>query len=242
MINLYDIYGLLKNAVKYFPDDGIKCHRPNTFLVETRDEGANLTEATLGATVCDKDKDFFYSRLWEQKGYPSKIEFEWPLVSIYVRESNVQKLFGPKPDILPSVFLNVTDRYVGAECKNCSCKSCEGRGVNQIFADTEDILLTVISYLRDSAVYLIDGVETLYNKSHFEYLVEQGELERVDPLKSLDALWSVQNASALMYNTAPVKDVYGTSIRFNLELKGCNLPTFAFNSKVYTGNGCKDCG
>ena len=72
--------------------------------------------------------------------------------------------------------------------------------------------------------------------------VEQGELERVDPLRGLDALWSVQNASALMYNTAPVKDVYGTSIRFNLELKGCNLPTFAFNSKVYTGNGCKDCG
>lgn len=242
MISLYDIYGLIKNAVKYFPDDGIKCHRPNTFLVETKDEGANLTEATLGATVCDKDKNFFYSRLWEQKGYPSKIEFEWPLVSIYVRESNVQKLFGPKHTIISSVFLNVTDQYKGADCKNCSCKGCENRGVNQIFRDTEDILLTVLAYLRDSAVYRIDGVEKLYNKQYFEYLVEEGTLERVDPIKSFDSFLSIQNASVLMYNTAPIKDVYGTSVRFNIELKDCNLPTFNFNSKTYAGNGCKDCG
>ena len=242
MINLYDIYGLLKNAVKYFPDDGIKCHRPNTFLVEMKDEGVTLTKPNLGATVCDKDGNYFYSRLWEQKGYPAKIEFEYPLVSVFVGEAAVQKMFGPKTDIIATFVLGVMDQHKGADCKGCSCKSCDARSINQIFADTEDILLTVISYLRDSAVYLIDGVETLYNKQHFEYLVDQGHVERVDPLRSLDSFLSVKNAEVPMFNTSPIANVYETQIKFKVELKGCNLPTFAFNSKVYTGNGCKDCG
>lgn len=244
MVNLYDFFGLLKNAVRYFPDDGEPCHRPHTFLVETKDLGGNLNEPNLGATFCDKDKNYFYSRLWEQNGYPSAISFNWPLVSVFARESTIKKALSKRPQVTYQLFLNVVDVYYGgSDCPGCKCGGCQMRSVNEINADTERILLTLLSYISDSAVYRIDGVEYLYNAGHIEYLVDQGQISNPMFIRSLESKVTTLNESVLMYNTAPGENRYGTSIRINMEFDNCNTTPFEFTETDFVPvEGCTTCG
>jgi hypothetical protein len=243
MPNIYNLYTLVKNAVRYFPDDGQLCHRPNAFLVETKDLGGNLSDPNLGATICDKNKDYFYSRIWERKGHPSNIEFEWPLVSMFARDSVPTKLFTSKTSINYSMFLFVTDVYKGKDCDGCDCGGCDNRTVNEIYADTQKILFSILAYIGQSGLYLVDDVEGLWHPAHLAFLEDAGKINEYSFIKGLDSSLNVTNGSPLLYHTAPGEDRYGTALRFNIEFKDCNQPVFEFDGTTFAAAyGCKNCG
>lgn len=248
MANIYEFYGLIRNAVRFFPQSEHSCKRPHTFLVETKDLGGNLNERSLGATICDKDKNYFYSRLWEESGYPAEIQYNFPLVSVFAREATVSKPFSKKPTVTYSFYLNVTDVYKpGTNCaEGCVCGGCDLRTINEINEDTEAILRSILQFIGDSGIYSVDGNEVLMNNKHVDYLVAIGEFPDIQPLRTLEGQFSTINESAAMYHTAPGENLYGTAIRINITFKECSSKTFEFETRdfgqVGADEGCKTCG
>lgn len=247
MSNIYEFYGLIKNAVRFFPQSEHKCKRPHSFLVETKDLGGNLEEQSLGATICDKDKNYFYSRIWEESGYPAEIQYDYPLVSVFAREASVAKAFTKKPAITYNFYLNVTDVYKpGSDCAGCTCGGCDLRTINEINEDTERILRSILAFIGDSGIYSVDGKEVLMNNKHVDYLVSIGEFPDIEPIRTMETLLATINESATMYNTAPGNNKYGTAIRISVSFKECSSPVFEFSTRDFgqrtADEGCTTCG
>ena len=87
-MTITDFYEAIKKIVRTYPTMQLKCWQPQTFAVLP--EASDLNSPNLGKVICDKNRPYFYSKLWESKGFtPNTIEFEFPLVVIY--EENIVK-------------------------------------------------------------------------------------------------------------------------------------------------------
>ncbi len=245
MSSIYAFYGLIRDAVRFYPESGATCKRPNAFLVETKDGGENLRETNLGVTICDKDRNYFFSRLWEESGFPQAIEHDWPLVTVLMRESTLTKPFSVGPKISRDLFINVVDTYrAKGDCDGCDCEGCDNRGINDIYADTEVILLNILRYLGNSAVYHYEDAKYLLNRDHWAYLYSRGDLDYPEREAGMESVLGSANPTVSMYPVNPVENIYGTTARIKVEFTECLAPTMDFDVREYNLNleHCKTCG
>jgi len=74
-----DLYRIIREAAEVMPEAELKINRLNCFAVVRN--ASELNAENLNKNVVYKDKEFFFSRRWAARGYPSnKIEFDFPAV------------------------------------------------------------------------------------------------------------------------------------------------------------------
>lgn len=148
-ISIQQFYAALRDAARFAPVNIEKpCMRLNAFRVLHQERGRDLESPTLGATVSDYWKPFFWSRKWdENKLNPNSIEFEYPILTAFEINNEASDSFfskGGKHCYL--IELSVIETYK-EDCQRLRSYDCEGRTINEIYLDTQAILSGVLKWL-----------------------------------------------------------------------------------------------
>ena len=224
VFNLNDFYGILADAVRHSPIvQDQPCKRLQTWLVETEEGGRSLQTPNLGATICDKGKNFFWSRLWADMGYPKdKIEFDFPVLSCFVQSIRTNEPFARnKWKNLYNISLSVTDALKN-DCKDCDCCACDKRTKNDLFLDTSRLLDQVIFYLQGVKVARIDGGPWgLYHSQYLEALLDIGGIT-VETGRGFSEMLSANNQQQNgIYTEGFATSLYGRSIDLVVQENVC---------------------
>jgi hypothetical protein len=241
------IYNALKSAVKFYSENqSHKCKRPNTFAV--LNSQSELSTENLGKTKCDANLPYFYSRAWGNNDHnPSRLGFDWPLVAAFEQGVSIENVFR-KNETCYDVQLMCLDS-LAADCNDCDCKSCAARTSNQIFADTETILMNVLQYIENSSVYT-DANNNLMvlNENHFEYLVLNNAHESYVLHENFTGRFKTllrqknTNVTAFRFEGKAASNLYGTIINLKFCFDKCYNPAFDFlgatNAQFGIDYGC----
>ncbi len=246
---LTDFFTALKQAVMFSPKADMKCKQLQALRVSPREYGMELASENIGATICDKDKPFFWSRLWEQKKYnPNQVVWEFPLLFVSELSINTKHAMLNSAERTYVFQVTVLDKY-SEDCDKGKCQGCEGRTVNEIFYDTETLLHSVVRYLSTITEAETDrGVSGFFGRDYLAWLIDRGMIGDYTPGMDWGGIMATENKNAVSYRTAIESlRVYGTAIDLTVTVKGCEEPTFDFSTCpdiVVIGHesGCKDCG
>lgn len=255
--SLNDFYTALKQAVMFSPqyvspDSGNgkvwKCRQLQTFRVMQKERGAELISPNLGATICDKNKPFFWSRLWHEKGYGDPITFNYPALLLTELSFSTERPFQKQTKRCYNYQIAVVD-VQSDDCKTCACESCEKRTVNEIFTDTESLLFDALYFLSQvRGATLQPGGETCFwNTAYLDYLKETGGISDYATGADFGGMLGSWNKDATAYRIAvETNKVYGTAMNFTACFSNCeatepnfNLPDFGVLARE---SGCRTCG
>ena len=158
-MTITDFYEAIKKIVRTYPTMQLKCWQPQAFAVLP--EASDLNSPNLGKVICDKNRPYFYSKLWEAKGFtPNAIEYEFPLVVIYEENIVKKKAFSNISKSCYSITLSVLDQYK-EDCGKLGCVGCANRTKMEIYNDTEVILNQILQKIGKDFSGHINSVEDL---------------------------------------------------------------------------------
>ncbi len=211
-MQIKNIYAALKEAVRYYPTNTDTCKQPQTFAVLS--QVSDLSTPNLGKTICDKNKPYFFSRLWENKKYnPSDLSFQWPAIVVYEENMEVKDSFSRDASICYNVTISVLDVF-DKDCDKLKCTGCKGRTQNEVFQDTEDILFNVMRYLTE--LVITEDSELVHNT--LAASVNEGQTAHY--LKSLRQN-NAAATTALRFIGQSAANLYGNSIRLKFCFSRC---------------------
>jgi hypothetical protein len=213
-MQISNIYQSLKEAVRFYPNVSEPCKAPQTFAVLAN--VSDLSTPNLGKTICDKNKPYFFSRLWENKKYnPSDLSFQWPAIVVYEENMDLSGVFSNEQKLCYNVTISVLDTF-DKDCDKLRCTGCKGRTPNEVFQDTENILFDVLKYLQDLVITTDD---TLVHRSALDGTVAEGKTTHFQ--KALKANNSA-NTTAQRFVGGTAGNLYGNSIRLKFCFDRCN--------------------
>ena len=255
---LNDLYTALKQAVMFSPQyvaEGTgngkpwKCRQLQTFRVMQKERGGDVAAPNMGATICDKDKPFFWSRLWHESKYnPNKITFAYPALLLTELSFQVNQPFQKQTERCYNFQLAVVDQ-LPEDCKDCNCQSCEKRTVNEVFADTEALLFDASYYVSQlrQAVLEPGGESGVWNTAYLAALKERGDINGYNIGADIGGLIATKSKGATAYRVSvEATKIYGTAFNFTACFSNCeatqpnfNLPDFGVLAREA---GCTTCG
>jgi hypothetical protein len=244
-ISKIDFYNALKSAVMFSPGEG--CNQLQTFKVLEQSGGAKLVSENFGATRCDKDKPYFWSRKWHNQKYAGDPDWAFPALIVVERSFVSDHPFRQSQNTAYQFNISVMDRlHVGNN--KMGCTGCEGRTINEIYEDTERLLFQTLQFIGGTIEASIDGVEGLYNKDMLEAMVANGDLSAYVPGKFWGSLVSENIKGTEGYKSAIYQEqIFGNSINISLPFKICDKPDWNFGAAgslpvFLPDTGCKTCG
>lgn len=181
MMNIHMIYSAMRDAVKYASTTlSDRCLRPNTFAVIMRP--SDLNSPTLGATICDAYKPYFYSREWEATKYnPSTLSYSYPLIAAYENGTGFSSLGGSPSENCYRFSFVFLDK-VHEDCKSGKCVGCNGRGVAEVVETAKMMAHNFFSYLFSCRVVRYNGedFDRLHPEALSDWLLVNGVYSSVD--------------------------------------------------------------
>lgn len=174
-MDLTTFYRILGQSVKYSAASANKWEQLQTFA-SLRDR-SDFAAESLGRTILDRYKSFFYSRKWEGKKYPAgEVVFEYPaLFSIQTapfvetpfaktrtRCHNMQLMW-----VYPNIE-KLENPTLAAMCKNLL--------TDEIYILCNDLAEQTFLYLKDVVYATVDGVNGWHNKARLDYQLAQGDI------------------------------------------------------------------
>lgn len=249
-VTLEEFYEALKLGVKYQPDSGTPCLRLNGFRVLQQEGASELSADNMGATPCDKNKPYFYSRAWEKTGSnPNKVIGSLPVLTIFERQGQVKSPFDKTATVEHQLILTVWDKYDQDKCAG-DCAGCAARTVNEIFRDTQTMLFNVLYYIGGLVVATTsaDPAERVYHKALLEKMKTEGDISEYQVTGAFKNSMQAANKEHTMYrqNERTAEYFYGTAITIDFKTTICNQTEFDFNPTDYGAIaqefGCKNCG
>lgn len=200
-------YTAIQQAIKAYPVVSCKpCLSPSTFHVL---EGiSDFNAPNLGRTKCDKQSPYFYSKRWAETGYnPSVIAFDFPLVAVYEEGITYEHPMKTSTNVCYELALSVLDKK-DLDCADC-CGECKGRNGNQIFRDTEKMLLNILNYISSLKITVDDKFTT---SDTFD------SVKTARFLKSFKDNTSVSGSRFIHISNA---GLYGSTIRLKICVQSC---------------------
>lgn len=205
-------YRLLINFIKDYNtcSNCDNCLTPKTFAVLS--SLADLNSTSLGKEEKDKDLDYFYSQLWENKVYKGGVVFDWSLLAVWETEIKVENLFSNKKlNKFYNLQIGILDRYNMNSLK--SSQGCEGRTIDEIYNDTQMVMEQLVDYLKKSRYNSLDELEYLpenTSANQFNRMLESNNREssfyKFDPTRER----AISSAA-----------IYGTFLNLVIEVNSC---------------------
>lgn len=156
-------YRILGQAVKYSKAQDKKYKQLQTFAV-LRDR-SDFAAESLGRTILDRYKPFFYSRKWEGKKYPAgEVVFEYPALFVIETAPLLETPFAQKSQRCTNMQLMVV--YPNIEkLENAGIKAmCEKLLTDEIYTLADDLMRQVFLYLRSTIYATVGGVDGWHNE------------------------------------------------------------------------------
>jgi hypothetical protein len=222
-LNLF--YRLSKEAAIHLFDQE-KCKGVRSFSVIQ--DMSELSTDNLGKIICDKNLPYFYSLAWQAAGYnPSKIIFDWPLLTAFELDFQNRKRFGRQSKRCYRIQLSVLDQY-DKDCDKLNCSGCDARTINQIHDDTEAILQNYLSYIHDAEFAVVDGTPRLINSTYLKYLEDNNLVTTVvrdiqhTKIYQNDLRTENENIAGFRREWIAASNVYGTVMTITVCLTYCD--------------------
>lgn len=248
-VTLPDIYSAFRDAVRYYPAQDTTCKRLQTWRVFQQSLGVEVSTPNLGATICDKDKQYFWSRDWHEKKYnPNGITWKFPLLFAFETEGAMIGPFGfgGETKMVYTLQVGVLDVLIDTP-DGRKCVGCQSRTVNEIYADTESLLLSALHFVSNVNQTGIDGVDVWANSD----LVSQGEASGALNVTGKTSI-SILDASQKYNQEAPffriersAEKMYGTAINIRVAASVCPTVDWNFTETDFgilaQEAGCKTC-
>jgi len=242
-----DFFNLARQAVMFsLPGEG-KCNQLQTWRVGGSDAGVKMRDANFGANLCDKDKPFFWSRMWHLDNYPQKISWEYPALIISERDFSIQNGFDNKAEVHYNFQLAVLDVFTH-DCEKGKCAGCSGRNQEEIYHDTEVLLFSALRFISKGIfATLAGGTEGLYNSEVLSSLYAGGKIQAYATGKDFGGSVANDNKNLTGYRTGVGADILGTAVNirvglrpcYDFEFDFCNLPCI---DTLAVSQGCQTCG
>jgi len=245
-INKQDFYNALKNAVIFSPACSDKCRQLQTFRVLEQGGGAAMKAENFGATVCDKDKPFFWSRAWHNNKYKGAPTWEFPALVVIERSYTVDRPFAAMNTRKFEFNISVLDKFsVGTD--KTVCTGCAGRTINEIYEDTEALLFQALSLIGKTRLYEINGEISLYTPEMVQAMQDAGMIRSITESQGWGSLQAQGVKEQGGYKAAiPQENLYGNSINLVVDMKYCDETVWNFdgieNMPVMLSQACKTCG
>lgn len=247
-VYLEDIYTALRDSVRFYPDQESKCLQPQTWRVLQRSLAAEISTQNLGATICDKDKLYFWSRRWKEAKYsPNGIVWAFPLLYAFEQDAVMIDPFGGRPQLIYNLQIGVLDVLTDDEAAR-KCSGCNGRTLNEIYRDTQLMLQSSLNYLEDTSGWRINGgPEVWLNRQFVEQALQAQRIERadfVDPGILTDSQ-KYNPESTFFRAERSAEKIYGTAINIRIAASACQPTTWNFNETDFEilsqEYGCQTC-
>lgn len=223
----------LKEAAMYSPQADLKCRQLQAFKVLER--GGLLVSENLGATICDLNKDWFWSRVWSaNKVKASRINWDFPLLVVIERGFTAANPLNNKGKQCVTYNISVLDKYT-ADCEKGSCQGCAGRTINDIYADTEYLLFQALSYVSGMKFITIGSTGYSMHQDELTKHLNSGAITTYIDGKAWGSIVSNDTKSAEGYKTAiEAESIYGTSINVTICNDRCYVDGFDFSKATFT--------
>lgn len=225
MTTLEQFYALLKEAARTCPDTGEICTQLQAFRALAFESGREINTDNLGASVCDKDRPYFWSRKWENLNFSANsIPFDWPALVVYERNAVRKHPFGV-PRIETWLEIGVIDALSDG-IERGICSGCQGRTIHDIFRDTQNLLAHVLGYISNSALAEVTGIngnvwQGLYNLSILDFAQSQNQIHAYEVKHHFGAsLGSVDTAEQFRVDF-PAQNIYGTAVVVKITFLDC---------------------
>jgi len=252
-LSLLDLYRIGKSAVQLYPaNPESPCLQPQAFRVLQKQRGIEVGTPNWGAVASDWNSPFFWSRKWHNKQYnPNNLEVEGPIVFMYDFQSEVESsLFaGNGFKRCYTIEIGVLDVY-HEDCVHGTEIGCRARSVNQIFADTGEILDSVLLYFGKmvGAVTNVDPVEKMYYLPNLQYLKTSGAITAFNVMYNFGNTMNAANPNMRFQRVefSATQKIYGTMTTFKFCTNNC--PTIEYDNTLEDFGllsfeaGCRDCG
>lgn len=247
IITIEDFYSQLRAAVQYYPEQDKPCLRPNTFRVLAYDQ--DIRTDTAGATICDADKPYFFSRNWDaNQTNPNEISAPLPIVTAFVLSGSLGSPFAKNSKGRYNLVVAVWDKY-DQDKTTKNCDACETRSPNEVQRDTAEILKNVLFYLNGVilATTDVDSTPRLYHKDLLAAMVTSGA---ITSFTQIGLLMNSQVKGNEEIEFRPVDRVaellFGTAAILNFYQDNCASVEWDFTlldfGVLAQEAGCKNCG
>lgn len=243
MIEQIDIiFKLFSDAVRFFPADpsGMPCKRLQTFAVLP--DFTQLNTPNLGKNIYYKDTPFFYSRAWDQLQHnPSRVEHGLPLLTVIEVSNSYEDILSEdmKTKVLSTLQIAALDKMPKSDKTIVS--GCDKRTAEQIYMDTEVMLIKAVQYLK-GAVVVMNSVTMEVQYMHKELFTKL----KTDEILSSD--WNIDTQKTRHFqimirkrNPTPVgqrfagghNDLFGTYMNLTFAFDSCVDNTWNHDAKNY---------
>lgn len=246
---LTDIYSAFRDSVRHYPAQDTLCKRLQTWRVFQHSLGVEVSTPNLGATICDKDKPYFWSRDWHEKKYnPNGIAWKFPLLFAFETEGAMIGPFGFGGETKMVYTLQIGVLDVLTDTKDArNCIGCNARTANEIYADTEALLLSALHFVSNVNQTGIDGTDVWANAD----LVSQGEASGAlnvtgkTAISILDQSQKYNQESPFFRIERSAEKMYGTAINIRVAASVCPTVDWNFTQTdfgiIAQEAGCKTC-
>lgn len=169
---LSDVYAAIKKLVKTWP---IEENKPNTFAVLT--SFSDLDSPSLGKTIRDKDRPYFYSKAWADQMYnPSRIRWAVPGVFLFEEEGSIDTSAANYiTHTIQVAVLDSTDDQNEQYIKLAT----EERATHQILEDTENTLIELLTSIRNLELDVTDSSK--WSRIHQALFLKENESFTFNP-------------------------------------------------------------
>lgn len=225
------IYRAFKEAAMYSPAADLKCRQLQAFRVLER--GGLISSENLGATVCDLPKNWFWSRLWDASPSKSKVVWEFPLLLVIERGFTLSNPMQGKGKQCTTYNVTVLDKY-GEGCEKGNCQGCNGRTINDIYQDTEALLLQALSYISGMKFIQVGGETFSIHKDELAAHITSGAITDYTEGKGWGMIVANDTKQADGYRTSiEAEKLYGTSVNITICSDACYTGGFDFSKATF---------
>lgn len=240
-----------RDSVKYSaPGPGnMKCRQLQTFRVFPTPRLPELATDNLGANICDKERPFFWSRVWAETLFnPNAVVWQFPLLYMFDMSSAIENAFAGKAKATHTFQIGVLDVWAD-DCAAGKCAGCGGRTINEIQIDTQRLLMDSLRFIS-GIVYGNDFGGAIpagwYHKGYLDKLVLDAVIPAGDRSKHLiDAVQPLNKTIRCVHVERPTAKMYGTAIELALPTSACLTETTNWADidwgSVPQNAGCRDC-
>ncbi len=242
-----DFYNALKNAVMFSPKADTRCRQLQTFRVLEHGGGGKLTADNFGATACDKDKPFFWSRSWHNQKYKGAPVWEFPVLVLVERGYIVDEPFQNRQKRAYEFNISVLDKYDPGKDK-MKCSGCEGRTINEIYEDTEALLFQALRFIGECNEFRVGTENVLLPEAVMAKLKASGAIMEYIPGVAFGDLVQQKIREQTAYKAAIYpENIFGNSINLNIPFAYCQNIEWDFSCVpefpvLRSDLACDNCG